>query len=314
MPRLADWTQASGLPRLDAQVLVSAVLGWSRAQQLAHPEYALRGTALERLDALAARLRAGEPLAYVLGEREFYGLMFRVTPDVLIPRPDTELLVELALQKLDALPPPSTPRVLDMGTGSGAIAVALAHARARTEVWALDASASALAVAQANAWRLLSPQRAAGAIRFVQSDWFSALRHDSNAAPRFDCIVSNPPYVAQHDPHLPALRHEPALALTGQRPSADGLDDIRHIIAQAADFLHDSGWLLLEHGFDQADAVRALLTVHGWRAVFSARDLAGIERISGGQCPHPRQMQSPRKIARSTSNRKRSHVQRAGTD
>lgn len=297
MTRLADWTHASGLARLDAHVLVSAVLGWSRAQQVAHPERELRAADLDRLNALAARLRAGEPMAYVLGEREFYGLMFQVTPDVLIPRPDTELLVDLALQKLDALPPPSASRLLDMGTGSGALAVALAHAREQAEVWALDASAAALAVAQSNAQRLLPPQREGGAIHFLQSDWFSALRRSGSASPRFDCIVSNPPYVAQHDPHLPALRHEPALALTGQRPCADGLDDIRHIVAQAAEFLHDDGWLLLEHGYDQAEAVRALLTAQGWRAVFSARDLAGIERVSGGLCPRPRPTQSAPKIA-----------------
>lgn len=296
MTPLAHWMRVCGLARLDAQVLVSTVLGWSRARQAAHPEQELHGAELERLDALAARLRAGEPMAYVLGEREFYGLMFQVSPDVLIPRPDTELLVELALHKLDALPPSSTPRVLDMGTGSGAVAVALAHSRPHTAVWALDASAAALTVAQSNAQRLLHPQRAAGAIRFVQSDWFSALRLAEAAAPRFDCIVSNPPYIAQHDPHLPALRHEPALALTGQRPSADGLDDIREIVGQAADFLHATGWLLLEHGFDQADAVRALLTAQGWRDVFSARDLSGIERVSGGLCPRPRQIQSPLKI------------------
>jgi len=296
MTRLSDWMQASGLARLDAQVLVGTVLGWSRAQQVAHPEQELRDADLARLNALAARLRAGEPLAYVLGEREFYGLTFRVTPDVLIPRPDTELLVDLALQTFDALPPLSGRRALDLGTGSGAIAVALAHARPVAQVWALDASAAALAVAQANAQRLLPAQRAGGAIRFVQSNWFSALREAEAAVPRFHCIVSNPPYIAQHDPHLPALRHEPTLALTGERPSADGLGDIRHIVTQAADFLHDDGWLLVEHGYDQADAVRALLAAQGFRAVFSARDLAGIERVSGGLCPHPRARQSAPKI------------------
>jgi release factor glutamine methyltransferase len=297
MTRLADWTQASGLIRLDAQVLVNAVLGWSRAQQLAHPEQELRDADLARLNLLAARLRAGEPLAYVLSEREFYGLTFQVTPDVLIPRPDTELLLELALQKLDVLPPSSNLRALDMGTGSGAIAVALAHARPLTQVWALDTSTAALAVAQANAQRLLPAQRAGGAIRFVQSNWFSALRDAGAAAPRFHCIVSNPPYIAQHDPHLPALLYEPMLALTGLQPSADGLSDIRHIVAQAAEFLFDDGWLLLEHGYDQADAVRALLSAQGFRAVFSARDLAGIERVSGGICPRPRSTQSAPKIA-----------------
>lgn len=296
MTRLADWTLASGLARLDAQVLVSTVLGWSRAQQVAHPERELHAADLARLNALASRLRAGEPMAYVRGEQEFYGLMFQVTPDVLIPRPDTELLVELALQKLDALPQSPSPCLLDMGTGSGAIAVALAHAREQATVWALDASAAALALAQRNAQRLLPAQREGGAIHFLQSDWFSALRIAGSASPRFDCIVSNPPYIAQQDPHLPALRHEPALALTGQRPCSDGLDDIRHIVAHAAGYLHDDGWLLLEHGYDQAGAVRSLLTAQGWRDVFSARDLAGIKRVSGGLCPRPQSTQSTPKI------------------
>lgn len=296
MPALADWTRTSGLARLDAQVLISAVLGLSRAQQAAHPEREIHAAELERLSALSARLRAGEPIAYVLGQREFYGLTFQVTPDVLIPRPDTELLVELALQKLDALPHLSTPSLLDMGTGSGAIAISIAYARPQTQVWALDASRTALDVAQGNAQRLLDPQRSAGAVRFIQSDWFTALRTHAES-PRFDCIVSNPPYVAQGDPHLPALHHEPALALTGQRPNADGLDDIRHIVAQAKGFLREEGWLLLEHGYDQADAVRTLLRAQGYRGVFSARDLAGIERVSGGLCPLAQQMQSTPKIA-----------------
>ncbi|MGC9162415.1 MAG: peptide chain release factor N(5)-glutamine methyltransferase [Thiomonas sp.] len=287
MIRLDRWMAQCGLPRREAQIVLGAVLGWSRAQLLAHPEHLLSAAELQRLERLAVRLRAGEPLAYVLGEREFHGLMFRVTPDVLIPRPETELLVDLALQKLDAVGLAAC--VLDLGTGSGAIAVALAHARPQMQVWAVDASAAALTVAQDNARRLLPAQRTGGPVRFVQSDWFAALRDPLAAAPRFDCIVSNPPYVAQHDPHLPALRHEPALALTGVRPSADGLDDLRRIIAQASDFLHPHGWLLLEHGYDQAQAVRDLLHAQGWREVFSARDLAGIERVSGGRCPSRQQ-------------------------
>ncbi|MDE1980334.1 MAG: HemK family protein methyltransferase, partial [Betaproteobacteria bacterium] len=157
---LAAWTRTCGLPRLDAQALIEAVLGWSRAQQAAHPERLLETAELTRLQALATRLLGGEPLAYVLGEREFFGLSFEVTPDVLIPRPDTELLVELALRHLDALPATHAPTVLDMGTGSGAIAIAIAHARPHVQVWALDASAAALAVAQNNAQRLLDARRA----------------------------------------------------------------------------------------------------------------------------------------------------------
>ncbi|MBN8744995.1 MAG: peptide chain release factor N(5)-glutamine methyltransferase [Thiomonas arsenitoxydans] len=278
---LAAWTRTCGLPRLDAQALIEAVLGWSRAQQAAHPERLLETAELTRLQALATRLLGGEPLAYVLGEREFFGLSFEVTPDVLIPRPDTELLVELALRHLDALPATHAPTVLDMGTGSGAIAIAIAHARPHVQVWALDASAAALAVAQNNAQRLLDARRAGGEVHFLQSNWWDALHPPATTA-RFDCIVSNPPYIAAHDPHLPALRHEPALALNGQHPNPDGLGDLRQIIAQADRFLRDDGCLLLEHGYDQAAAVRDLLEAHGYREVFSARDLAGIERVSGG--------------------------------
>jgi len=299
--RLAEWMQQSGLPRVDAQALVRAVLGLDRAQQLAHPELFLTAADRRRLDALAARRRAGEPLAYVLGEREFFGLSFRVTPDVLVPRPETELLVELALAKAAAR---VAPCILDMGTGSGAIAVALAHALPHAQVWALDASAAALAVAQSNARRLLPADRAGGPIRFLLSDWFCALHGMGKPSPRFDCIVSNPPYIARHDPHLPALRHEPALALTGAHPSADGLHDLRRIAAEAANFLHDDGWLLLEHGYDQSAAVRELLSARGFRAVSSARDLAGIERVTVGLCPPRQAGRSHPKIARIASTRK----------
>ena len=284
-PSLALWLQHCGLPRLDAQVLIARVLGLSRAQQAAHPEQAIGAGELTRLDSLAARLSAGEPLAYVLGVREFYGLEFGVTRDVLIPRPETELLVDTALERLDALPEGQSPRVLDLGTGSGAIAIALAHRRPAVQIWALDASAAALNVAQENAQHLLDPWRPGGAIRFVQSDWFGELRAMEMEAPRFDCIVSNPPYVAQGDPHLPALRFEPALALTGGNPSADGLGDIRRIIAQAGRFLAPAGWLLLEHGYDQAAAVRSELADKGYGAVQSGLDLAGIERVTGGRWP-----------------------------
>jgi release factor glutamine methyltransferase len=282
---LGDWIRQSGLPRVDAHALVRAVLGLDRAQQLAHPELLLTAADLRRLDALAARRRAGEPLAYVVGEREFYGLSFLVTPDVLVPRPETELLVELALAKTAAR---VAPDILDLGTGSGAVAVALAHALPHAQVWALDASDAALAVAQSNARRLLPADRAGGPIHFLRSDWFCVLRGMGERSPRFDCIVSNPPYIAWYDPHLPALRHEPALALTGAHPSADGLHDLRRIAAEAADFLRDDGWLLLEHGYDQSAAVRDLLTTQGFRTVGSARDLAGIERVTFGLCP-PRQ-------------------------
>ena len=283
-PTLAQWLDTCGLPRLHAQVLLHHVSGLNRAQQLAHPERALDAQTVARLDALAARLRAGEPLAYVTGEREFYGLSFQVTPAVLIPRPETELLVDLALQRLDALPSTATPRLLDLGTGSGAIAVAVAQARPQVQVWAADASAQALHVARGNAARLVDAARPGGPIHFAVSDWFAGL---DDATPRFDCIVSNPPYVAQHDPHLDALRHEPALALVGQQPNADGLGDIRRIVGAAPRFLQPHGWLLLEHGYDQAASVRNLLHAHGYGGIVSSRDLAGIERVTAGQCPQP---------------------------
>ena len=295
MVTLADWMRGCRLARLDAQVLVETVQGWSRAAQAAHPERELGALALERLDTLAGRLRAGEPMAYVLGQREFYGLALEVTPDVLIPRPDTELLVELALRHLDVLPEAHVATVLDMGTGSGAVAIAIAHARPKARIWALDASGAALAVARRNAQRLLDPHREGDALRFQQTDWWDGLRLPSAFA-GFDCIVSNPPYIAANDPHLPALRHEPPLALTGRHPNADGLNDLRQIVAQADRHLRDEGCLLLEHGYDQAAAVRDLLTANGFREVFSARDLGGIERVSGGLCPRRRIGQSPPKI------------------
>jgi release factor glutamine methyltransferase len=210
----------------------------------------------------------GEPIAYILGTREFFGLTFGVTPATLIPRSDTELLVELALERI-ARP---KARVLDMGTGSGAIALAIAHQRPDAEVWACDASAAALVVARDNAHRL-----GIANAHFIESNWFSALREQ-----RFDVIVSNPPYIAADDRHLSLgdVRFEPITALAS---GADGLDDIRRIVGQAGVHLEKNGWLLLEHGYDQAALVRELLQAAGLTAVFSARDLSGIERCSGGQ-------------------------------
>jgi len=213
-----------------------------------------------------ARRQNGEPIAYIVGQREFYGLPFEVNDAVLIPRPDTELLVELALERL----PPSG-HLLDMGTGSGAIAVALAHARPDAAVSALDVSTAALAVAGRNA-------SANGVhVTFMHSDWYGALGNE-----HFDTIVANPPYIAAGDRHLSEgdLRFEPAGALTDH---ADGLSALRRIVAGAAAHLQPSGWLLMEHGYDQAAAVRALLSAHGYTDVQSWQDLAGIERVSGGR-------------------------------
>ncbi len=260
--------QALGVARLDAQLLHLWVLGrplHDRAWLLAHDEQVLTPAQQQPLQALLRRRAEGEPLAYLTGEREFYGLALRVDARVLDPRADTETLVDWALDSL-----PDTPglRVIDLGTGSGAIALALQHQRPQAEVLALDASADALAVAQANAQRLGLP------LRFAHGQWLAGIEG------RFDLIVSNPPYIRDDDPHLPALRHEPRQALAS---GPDGLRDLRLIIAQAPARLRPGGWLLLEHGHDQAAQVRALLLAAGFEAVQSRRDLAGIERCSGGQ-------------------------------
>ncbi len=257
-----------GSARIEVQCLLQGVLQVNRAHLLAYPERQLDADQYARYMTLFERRLGGEPIAYLLGEREFYGLTFKVTPATLIPRPETELLVEQALQRI---PQQGACRVLDLGTGSGAIALSIAHARRDAEVVAVDASVAPLEVAQLNAQRL-----GLGKVRLLSSDWFSALRGE-----RYDIIVANPPYIAAGDAHLGRgdVRFEPATALVS---GADGLDDIRRIIAQAKDHLNANGWLLLEHGYDQAAQVRVLLRQAGFAGVFSARDLAGIERVSGG--------------------------------
>ena len=264
--------QTGGLPRLEAQMLLLHALGQppqARAWLLAHDDDALPADAAARLHALATRRLAGEPMAYLTGEKHFHGLRLRVDARVLDPRDDTETLVDWAL----ALLPADAPRrVLDLGTGSGAIALAIAHARPQARVTAVDASADALTVARANAGQL------GLAVTLHHGDWLAPV-----AGERFDLIVSNPPYIAEGDAHLPALAHEPRSALVS---GADGLDDLRRIVATAPAPLAPGGWLLLEHGWDQAAAVRALLTDAGFTQVQSRRDLAGIERCSGGcHCP-----------------------------
>lgn len=264
--------QTGGLPRLEAQMLLLHALGQppqARAWLLAHDDDALPADAATRLHALATRRLAGEPMAYLTGEKHFHGLRLRVDARVLDPRDDTETLVDWAL----ALLPADAPRrVLDLGTGSGAIALAIAHARPQARVTAVDASADALTVARANAGQL------GLAVTLHHGDWLAPV-----AGERFDLIVSNPPYIAEGDAHLPALAHEPRSALVS---GADGLDDLRRIVATAPAHLAPGGWLLLEHGWDQAAAVRALLADAGFAQVQSRRDLAGIERCSGGcHCP-----------------------------
>jgi release factor glutamine methyltransferase len=258
-----------GIERLDAQLLMLHALGRSqtdRAWLITHDDEVLSDPAARTFQALCQRRLAGEPLAYIVGSKPFFGLDLQIDNRVLVPRPDTETLVEWALTFETA----ST--VLDMGTGSGAIALALKSVRPDWQVTALDASADALAVAQKNAKRLNLN------VNFMQSSWFDAFAESKTT--KFDLIVSNPPYIIEGDWHMAALAHEPKQALTS---GADGLDDIRHIITQAPLFLTPYGWLLLEHGFDQAAAVRDLLSQHGFKQVQSQLDLAGIDRCTGGQ-------------------------------
>lgn len=254
------------LDPLENRILLCHALRLPRVALITQSERVLTAEETALLAALVQRRLDGEPIAYIVGEREFFGLPFKVTPAVLIPRPDTELIVELALERLAP-----QQRVLDMGTGSGAIAVAVAHTRPDADVSALDVNEEALAVARANA-------AANGArVRFLRSDWYAAL-----GAERFHLIVSNPPYIVAGDRHLIEgdLRFEPIDALTDH---ADGLSDLRTIADGAAAHLEPGGWLLLEHGYDQAEAVRGLLKARGYGEVRSWRDLAGIERVSGGR-------------------------------
>lgn len=258
------------LPASEARLFLREILGCTAAQIAAYPERALAAGQAGRFVELLTRRVAGEPVAYLLGEREFYGRRFGVSPAVLIPRPETELVVDLVLARVV---PGSTPAILDLGTGSGALAVTLALEIPAAQVTAVDFSPSALDVARANAAAL------AASVRFVESDWFAALE-----AARFDFIVSNPPYIAENDPHLAQgdVRFEPATALAA---GPTGLDDLRRISAAAPGFLAAGGWLMMEHGYDQAAAVRDLLVAAGFVEVASAQDLAGIERISFGRRP-----------------------------
>jgi release factor glutamine methyltransferase len=260
-----------GLDALDAQLLLLGALDrpHQRAWLRAHDTDALPLSAEQAFAALCQRRLAGEPVAYLLGRKEFFGLDLVVDARVLVPRPDTETLVEWALE----LHGPQPLKVVDLGTGSGAIALALQQARPAWQVWAVDASAQALAVAQLNAQRLGLP------IRLQQGNWLEGVEGVEGL---FDLIVSNPPYIAEGDVHLPALAHEPQSALVA---GADGLDDIRHITEQAVHRLAPGGWLLLEHGHDQAGAVQSLLGQAGMVNVQSRADLAGTARCSGGQLP-----------------------------
>lgn len=258
------------IPAMEARILLGHVLGWNHARIASYPESLLSPDAAARFTGLVERREKGEPVAYLIGSSEFFSRRFMVSPAVLIPRPETELLVDLALERLRGLAEPS---ILDLGTGSGILAVTLALEVPGASVTAVDCSRDALAVARANA------QALEAAVRFRDGHWFDAV----GAGDAFDLILANPPYIAAGDHHLAQgdLRFEPSSALTDG--SGDGLDSIRLIVKAAPGRLSPGGWLLLEHGYDQAVACRAQLQAAGFQNVASWRDLAGIERASGGQ-------------------------------
>jgi release factor glutamine methyltransferase len=256
------------IPPSEARLLLCHLLGRDHAWLEAHRDAVLEPAQERDFAALVARRAAGEPVAYITGRREFFGRDFEITPAVLIPRPETELLVELGAAKIYGV---SRAQVLDLGAGSGCVAITLALEVAAAQVTAVDVSANALALARRNAEGLHAD------VRFLQSDWFSALGDE-----RFHLIVGNPPYVAVGDPHLSAgdLRFEPAGALAS---GVDGLDAIRRIVTQAPDHLEPGGWLILEHGYDQGPAVTGLLAAAEFEDIEQHSDLAGILRVSGGR-------------------------------
>lgn len=263
---------AHGLARADAQLLMLHVCERAlddRAWLIAHDGDALNVAQNAAFEQAIARRVAGEPVAYITGRKAFYGLDLHITRDVLDPRDDTETLVDWVLEII----PQDTPwHIADLGTGSGAIALAIQSQRPHACLLATDASPSALAVAAGNAQRLKLP------VQFLQgreADWFAPLHHQ-----RLHLIASNPPYIADSDPHLHKLTHEPQMALTS---GSDGLHAIRSIIARAAEHLHDGGWLVLEHGHDQAECVRTLLAEQRFNSISTRRDLAGVERCTGAQ-------------------------------
>lgn len=267
MGNVAQWLgSVDDLPRHDCLTLLTEVSGLSRARIIAFPETPLTTAQEDALQQATAQLRNGSPLAYIIGRQGFWTLELEVSPDVLIPRPETELLVETAL----ALAPPQAD-VLDLGTGSGAIAIAIAHTRTDLRVTAADSSGAALKIAQRNA------QRYQTAIQFIHTNWFHDLRG------RWDLITCNPPYIACDDPHLALLTHEPQCALISGK---DGMRDLTQIIEQAPAFLRSKGYLLLEHGYDQAQRTQQLLQRRGFTEIKSLKDLAEIERVTLGCWPH----------------------------
>ncbi len=265
MPTYRELILSSGLERFDAQVLLLHVVQKNRAWLIAHDTDTASAEHIAAFGLQAERRRTGEPVAYILGCREFYGREFAVTPAVLIPRPDTELIVELALARA-----PQGARALDLGTGSGCIPITLKLERPDLCISALDISPAALAIATQNAQSLQAE------VRFLQSDWFSAVSGET-----FELIVSNPPYIEANDIHLSQgdLRFEPSGALTD---GGNGLQHLTHIITQAKQHLVAGAWLLLEHGWDQGAACRTILHTAGYTAVQTWRDLGDNDRVSGG--------------------------------
>jgi len=257
--------------KFEAQLLLQNTLNVNRAWLLAHELDMLPSKAIADFEALLTRRLLGEPVAYILGYREFYGLNLTVTPDTLIPRPDTETLVEAALEKA---PADTSCSILDLGTGTGAVALAIAKHRPQAQVMAIDASKAALRIAEHNAKQL-----GLAHVRFTLSHWFSAVESD-----RFNLIVSNPPYIEQHDPHLSQgdLRFEPISALAS---GTDGLDDIREIIAHSLIHLLPQGWLMLEHGYNQAELVADLMAENGLIEIKTIQDLGGNDRVTIGKNP-----------------------------
>jgi len=263
MTTIGHWlTEVKDLPRLDCEILLGGALEVNRAHILAFPEKEIPPNICDGLQDQVDELRKGIPLAYIMGEREFWGLPFSVSHDVLIPRPETELLVELALDLT-----PTNGRLLDLGTGSGAIAIAISHSRADIEVTAIDASAAALAIAKQNSARNNTN------VCFKTSCWFNAL------SGRWDVIVANPPYVSPNDPHLHALRYEPSSALVAED---EGLADVAQIVRESPAFLQERGQLIIEHGYNQAERTRAMFVDAGFSNIRSLQDLAKIERATLG--------------------------------
>lgn len=273
MPSVAAALQrarARDIARLDAQVMLARLMGTTRTWLIANDTARLDARVADAWPRWLDRRAAGEPLAYLLGEKEFRGITLEVTPEVLVPRPETELLVDWADEILAAsISGRPAAEVIDLGTGSGAIALAVKQGHPRSRVVATDSSLAALAVARRNAARL------ALSVQFVHSSWWHGL-----AARRFDLALSNPPYIDTDDPALDALGHEPRAALT---PGADGLAAITEIVAEAPAHLHRGGWLIVEHGFDQADAVRTCFDGAGFVTAITRRDLAGHERATGAK-------------------------------